>query len=250
MIARLAAEPGLATVARRWVSLGLVMAWVETLLEIQHAVTALPLVWVGIASAVYTTAVGRWAYGKRYGALAGLVAFGLLAFMVWIQNMPGERHGKYLPALVLLVSCLSDLIGRPERAIESASGVVAAAYVSAGISKLVLGGRAWVAPGALSMLVIERAVTAPEPLRTLRHFVGTSPYLGSALAMLALVAELGAIGWVVPRWRRVMAVVCCAMHLGIALLLGFIYLEWMCVLVGLGLASARAPDPVRDIAPA
>lgn len=238
MIRRIAeAEPGLPAVARRWVSVAALISWAGTLGEVQRGPHALGAAWVALGSIAYVVSIVLWARGRRGGVLGGLSAFALLALLVWIEAMPGERHGKHLPAIVLLASSIADLAGRPQRAIEASAGAVGGVYVSAGLSKLVVGGAGWLAPGALSMLIAERYVAAPEPLASLRHFVGLSPRLSSALALFALVAELGGIGWVVPRWRRAMAALAFAMHVGIALLLGFVYVEWMLVLVGLAAAS-------------
>ena len=93
-------------------------------------------------------------------------------------------------------------------------------------------------PLAQQHLATEQAV---EPLAALRMWVALRPWCCAALCVITVAVELGAVLLLLPRWRRSAAVALITLHGGVALLMGFVYLSWMLLLLGVATSSLARP---------
>ena len=123
------------------------------------------------------------------------------------------------------------LSGDPHAGWEAGYGVMAAAWVMAGAMKWRQGGAAWLRSGGLGLLVAERCHLGPAPLRWLRRAVVGSPRLCRLGSGLGIVLERGGVALLKPALRIPYAVGTSALLLLIALLLGYVELEWGLVVV-------------------
>ena len=222
----------MALASRAWLALGFLLALVDVA---DAAVETLgSAAWAGVVIA--TVSVFAWLRDPaRAWLLWGYVA--PLAAWAWAERIlveSGVHHGKILPAAVALALALSG--------VEAACGVVAATYVLAGVAKLTGAGLNFLDPDYLGTLVLERSFLVPGGLSTLRQFVAESPLACTTLAALTLAAELGAVLFVVRRYRLRVAVVLAAMHVGIWITMGYTYISWVAVLLGLAtIVGSEAP---------
>ena len=261
--------------ARLVVALGLLVAWVGALGRIAGP--------GGIPhprglTALLPLAVLR--QGPARVAMSGMLVLALVAFVRQLRPVwpalgcfslfflaarveeglgPGDTaitHGKFLPGVVVLLLALGFVRGRhrpdggERTALALASAGVAAIYLWAGVAKLWHGGAQWAWTSNIGLLVCERSLLVPEPLAGLRRWAGLHPVALGWAASAALVLELSGVAFVVPRLRRRTALHLTLMHLGIAVLMGYLYLEWLLTLWGLvawteaaagGAAAARPP---------
>lgn len=183
----------------------------------------------------------------RYKPIASaLFAFLLLALLGNLENSlyeadSGVHHGKLLPAGALLAWAITwqltrarPVAEREQHAHEAALGVAAGCYVLAALAKLQSGGLDWVSSTNIPLLMVERAIGAATWSSELRTFVGEAS-AGSrsvVLSVPALAIELFSVGLLWPRTRRAAALLLLALHLAIALLLGYVYVAWMLLLLG------------------
>jgi hypothetical protein len=65
----------------------------------------------------------------------------------------------------------------------------------------------------------------------MRRAVAEHPSWCSALAVASLAIECAGVLWLWPRLRRTAAILAILMHVGIALLLGYLYVSWMILVV-------------------
>ncbi len=171
---------------------------------------------------------GLWAY-----------ALALAAWSLAEQHFTaaGVTHGKLLPASVALALALSGA--------EAACGVVAAIYTLAGIAKLRGAGALFLDADYLGTLVLERAFHVAAPLGQLRLALAESRVVITLLAAATLVLELSGALFVFRSARRPLALALVLMHAGIAVAMGYVYVQWAVVVVGLALC----PDPAADRSP-
>lgn len=169
-----------------------------------------------------------------------LLAVAPVAATAWLERLAspsGVHHVKFLPAAALLFWAIGSWRSTEARGREAAAGVVAACYGLAALSKIVLSGWAWFEPANLGLLILERSVGAPAPLAALRLWVATQPAVCAGLAIGALLIELAGLLFVIPRLRIGLTVAFALLHLGIALLMGYVYLPWVLVAGGISLSS-------------
>ena len=178
-----------------------------------------------------------WRDDARAGwAVVALFGVAWLIERVSAEGHQGVRHGSLLPVSALIGTLAAPrLTQRPSAALsqEAAWGAVAAVYTLAGLSKVLGSGLAWFSPSNLGLLILERAADAPAPLMDLRLAAAGSPTLCVALATGALVAELGGALLLWPKARPFVALALIFTHVGIAVLMGYVYASWALVLIAL-----------------
>lgn len=205
---------------------------------------------LGVALALALVALaGRWCWWDDTRAGWAVVA---LFGVAWLfergsaDGHQGVRHGSLLPVSALIgLLATPHVLGQrsPELSKEAAWGAVAAVYTLAGLSKVVGSGLGWFAPTNLGLLILERAADAPEPLMGLRLAVAASPSLCVVLATGALLAELCGVLLLWPRARPFVALTLIFTHLGIAMLMGYVYASWSIVLIALTWGSLSHDPP-------
>lgn len=239
----------------------LVAAWIGTTTHvvgpggIPHArgvATLVDLAWVrspvgfGLLSLVYVA--GSAAAAARARPLTGaVVAFLAMALVAQVDGGlytdVGNHHGKLLPISVLLASSMA-LRARGELAArEAACGVIAAAYAMAGLIKLWQSGPLWFLAANLPLLAAERAIGASWPFAAARMGLAETPWLGTAGGLAVLTIELGGVCFLWPRARRWWAVAMIASHVSIGVFLGYLYPDWILVLIAMGLLHPRSDAP-------
>ncbi len=207
---------------------------------------------LALLSAGYVALVLAFSAGvhREWAAVGVLVA--MAGIRRWeIAQWPGDlvvRLGKYLPAGLCLAAWLvgSSALAWSGRPADEASrlgwsaacGAMGGAYLLAGIAKLREAGLVWARPGYQALLVAERAFAGPRPLRALRLAVARSPLASRSMGVVGLGLELGAVLLVVPEARPVVAGAVVALHVGFALLLGYVEPEWTAALVAVVLLAA------------
>jgi hypothetical protein len=160
----------------------------------------------------------------------------LAALELHLEPTQTLGHGRFLPWLALAGWRMGA--GDRERGLALARGLVAAPYVLAGAAKLVGDGSAWFRGDGLALVLVEHA---SGPLASLRMAVALSPGLCAALAIGTLLVELLGPALLLPATRKPWIALAIAMHAGIALLMGYVYLDWVLVLAALGGVSALGP---------
>jgi hypothetical protein len=196
-----------------------------------------PAPWV-VLSLVFFGALAAFLL-RRWQGVAAVVATLLLALALHLQvsQWPGEsgvRHAPLMPAAALGAYGLAWLFTKRERtAHEAACGVVAAIYFLAGVAKLEVGGLHWAQGGQLALLIAERSVDVPAWLAALRRGFALSPGLCSALAATAVAVECAGLLFVWPRARSAYAVAAIALHAGIAVLMGYVYVHYVLTVAAL-----------------
>ncbi|MBK9753563.1 MAG: hypothetical protein IPO88_08660 [Nannocystis sp.] len=150
-------------------------------------------------------------------------------------------------------------LARDERHAEAAAlGVLAAIYVSAGLSKLLHSGVSWADQQTLRAIVLSHHRVADTSLAgSYAHFIAARPLLSQVLATLTLVVQLGApLMLVGPRLRAAWGLLLLGFHVQVTLLTGIGYLQAK-LLVPLFtlpwpalLARLRRGGPPPDPAPA
>lgn len=226
--------------ARIFLGMALGMALVESWLNLQPLPRLVPalsgtlpligglLLWGG-------GALGYWLWRPSRGSgLLLALPLSLGAIVEGLFSPSGVHHGKLLPTLVLLAWSLAGRQGR-----EAASGVAAAVYVLAALSKFLGSGSAWFTADHLGLLMVERSVGAPEPLALLRLGLAGHPGLCMGLASGAWLAEAAGFLLLWPRFRYLMAIVLTILHLGIFLGMGYFYLSWVLTLWALATAESE-----------
>ncbi len=184
-----------------------------------------PGAWSGVALALASIVAWCWHPARRWSLLGFVLPVAAWSWTERVLVESGVHHGKILPAAVALALSLSG--------VEAACGVVAATYVLAGVAKLTGAGVDFLHPDYLGTLLLERSFHQPEWLSTFRLAVAQSPLACSTMATFTLLAELGALLFLLPRYRLRVCLVLVAMHAGIYLTMGYIYVSWVAVLLGL-----------------
>lgn len=214
-------------------------------------------------------ALDRWALAAGAVALGGMTGISL-----WQTSLFGSpSRNSFFPGAMLFGWVLGQLWahllagddargagGRPlrERLAEAgAVGCLAAAYVGSASSKLLKTGLAWVNPDQLRWLLL-----AQEPLArwswltAYRNAILENPSLASALALLTLIVEGGAVVLLFgPRLRLFWGVLILGLHLNILLLCTMPYLEPMTLVLLFAipwptlLRRPRLDDPVGERRP-
>ncbi len=190
--------------------------------------------WIGVAVA----AIGALDWARNPARKRGLWAFALplaaWAFAEQSFTAQGVTHGKLLPVGVALAMALSGT--------EAACGVVAAIYTLAGIAKLRGAGALFCDPDYLGTLVLERAFHVAAPLAQLRLALAESRSLLTLVALGTLILELGGSLFVFHRARRPLAFALVLMHAGIAVAMGYVYVQWAAVVLGLAFWTERSAN--------
>lgn len=248
-------------------ALGLAISWINSSLHV--ALTERP-VYAG-SPRMFRGPVGRARLVPLLLASAGfvgllvlfvlrvqpeLVAVGLLTALVLIRRVEIAqwhddivvRLGKYVPAGACLSGWLAadvvlQLTGRSAaeaRALgwNASCGVMAGAYVLAGLVKLRKSGLGWVRADRQALLVAERAFAGPRWMRSLRLSVVRSKTVSLCAGLFGLGVELAALGLVYPPARIPVAAAVVALHGGFMLLLGYFEVEWLVVLAAIVLLAA------------
>ncbi|MFM2248711.1 MAG: Vitamin K-dependent gamma-carboxylase [Pseudomonadota bacterium] len=169
--------------------------------------------------------------------------------MEHLVDGPGVQHGKHLPSALLLCGALGARMDRadPARgAHEGAWGAAAGAYLLAGLAKLLANGAGWLEPQAHALLLLERGLLAPPWLAAPRLFVAARQELAAGLAAAALLIELAGPLLLWRPARAPMVALIGAMHVGIAVLMGYVYLPWVACLLALLRAGRAEPGALPE----
>ncbi len=201
------------------------------------------VVWLSIA--LVTVSLVAWTF-ERWTAGSTLVAFALTVCFAHAEgsllaNAQSVTHGKMMPFAVLVAYELGRVAMplRPHVAgIEAASGVVAGSYFLGGLAKLRAGGLSWVDGPALSLMAAERA--EGSVLAGLRWAVASAPVVAGVMLALSLALELGALLFLWPRHRLIVAVLLLGMHLSIGLILSYFHFDWALTTVAVAWMSWQA----------
>ncbi len=185
-----------------------------------------------------------WTRGPTLATLAPLALNAALEHPV---DGLGVQHGKHTPSAMLRCGLLGARLDRADPAVggrEGAWGAAAGTYLLAGLAKLLANGAGWLDPQAHALLLLERGLVAPASLAAPRLFVAARPGLAAGLAAGALLIELAGPLLLWRRARAPMVALITAMHVGIAVLMGYVYLPWVACLLALlwaGRADPGAP---------
>jgi hypothetical protein len=108
-----------------------------------------------------------------------------------------------------------------------AVGVLAAIYVSAGLSKLLASGISWADQMTLRGIILaHHSISDTSPAAAYAHFVVARPMLSQAFSTLTIIVQLGAVLYLVhPRLRPIWGVLILGFHLNVGILTGIGYLE-------------------------
>lgn len=201
--------------------------------------------------------VGVVAFARRPGRLgAGALALGALVLLSsgHTQLFGSPWRHMFFSGLCLLGWLVGlGLARRNDRrddesyAVTGTRALLGAAYLSAGLSKLVYGGAGWANGVSIQASVINQTgLVADTWLNAYRVWVAFSPSLAVALAVGTIVVECAGPALLGPRRIRALAAFgLVAMHFNIFLLTGILYWESMTLLVlfGLPLWDAVERDP-------
>ncbi len=199
-----------------------------------------------LAGVLVITDRQRWRVAALWSA--GLVLLGLLELSVYPDHR-NDGHGDILPGAALLAWVIGARRGDARAGVDAACGAAAAAYLWAGVSKLQAGGLLWGHDGSLSLLIAERAVIGPAALRGLREAVAHSPALSAGMASAALLIELCGPLFLWPRLRRGFALAAVALHVGVAALMGYVYVEWCLTLLALVRLTTHTTQATQSTLP-
>ncbi len=253
-------RPRAPTPARAAMVLALLMSQIAILVEVAGAPGSWPpwpLSWlpVPVASALLSRpgltlglllmglTGGAWAVGWR-PRLSGGLALALVALGAGLEASTNPEHqighGRYLVFLAgagwLLAGGESP--GGAARAAAVTRGAVAAPYVLAGLAKILADGGAWLGGDALALVLVEHA---EGPLAPLRLWVAQQPWLCALMGLTTVIVELAAPVMLLPRLRWPWVLTAAAMHLGIAALMGYVYADWVMILVAISGTRCLAP---------
>jgi hypothetical protein len=196
---------------------------------------------------------------RRAPVLGAAAGFLLLALLGHVENSlyegdSGVHHGKLLPAAALMTWAIAWQLNRrrpveerEETAYQAALGAAAACYVLAALAKLHSGGWDWVSTSNVPLLMAERAIGAGAWLGALRNYLASvgAGAGGVVLSSIALLIELFGVGLLWRQTQRWAASSLIALHLAIALLLGYVYVAWMLLLLGVLVRPPMAGQPAR-----
>jgi len=190
-----------------------------------------------------------WVKGYRR-QLAAIAAFALLLFYAHLKSttaahQTNEGRSDMLAGATLLAWIVGSFQSgtdeeRDQLGIDMAAGVVAAAYLWAGVMKVWALGPLWAMHSGLDLLIVERGVGASGPLASLRMTVGTTPVLGGILGSIALLIELAGPLFMIRRYRLRFAAAAICMHVGIGVLMGYYYISFWVILLGIAILSNEA----------
>ena len=222
----------MALMPRLWLVTGLLLALVEAGPAAAEALGT--VAWLGaVVSGAGALAWAR-APARRSLLWAYVIPLATWAYIEPLVTSVGVTHGKLLPAAAALAIAFSGS--------EAACGVVAAIYTLAGLAKVLGAGAGFVDPEYLGTLILERSFYVPTALSSVRLYLAESRPLLVALSVGTLVVELGGAFFVLPRFRRPLAVCNIAMHAGIAVAMGYVYVQWACVVAGLAALPILSPS--------
>jgi hypothetical protein len=214
------------------------------------------------------------------GAVALLGVIGALAF----AGRPGRMWAGALAlmALVLLNTAHAQLFGSPWRhlfysglcltgwllglavsryqgkptdesyACMASLALLAAAYLNAGISKIVYGGIDWVFGLPIQATIVAQDGLVPDSVLTpYRAWVVATPWAAGAFSLATMAFELGAPLMLLGRRTRAgVALGLVSMHASIFALTGILYAEPMVLLLAFGLFTSSARALVTEHRPA
>lgn len=202
-----------------------------------------PLALLGVAGAL--------AFARRAGRIvAGLVP---LAALMLLSTAHGELFGSpwrhlYFSGLCLAGWLVGLAVARRRGAHDAeawaqvgATALLGAAYLNAGVSKLLYGGTDWLLGYPIQAVVVgQDGMVADDLLTAYRTWVVGVPGLAALFASATVAFELGGVLMISgQRARRWVALGLIAMHTNILLLTHILYWESMVVLLLFGFA----PDP-------
>jgi hypothetical protein len=180
------------------------------------------------------SALALLALGRRQIA-SGAAALAVLAVLAECQAaLAGGPHRVYFAVGAVLLGWLGGLAWgralsrgavREDLAEAGAIAVLAATYVGAAVSKLLAHGFSWADESTLrSVLLSQNRVTEHGLLARYATLVIEHPGLSQALALAALLIQLGAFLYLLsPALRVLMGTLLLSFHLNVALLTGINY---------------------------
>jgi hypothetical protein len=199
-------------------------------------------------TATYALAVAAFVLRLRPG-LSGLLAAALLALATHLTESQwppgiGLHNGALLPGGALTAYLIAHFVWRrrslAERewvGIEAASGIVAAGYSLAGLSKLLGSGFGWAHGANLSIHIATHSHSGSAFMRPLRLAVAGNLPLCTALGIGTLLVECSFLAYTWQKARKPYAIVVALMHTSISILMGLHHFDWLFMAVGLAWAS-------------
>jgi hypothetical protein len=125
--------------------------------------------------------------------------------------------------------------------------LLGAAYLNAGISKLVFGGLDWLSGAVIQAIIVSQdGLVGGDAISVYRHFIVETPAAVSLFSIATVAFELAGPLMLCGRRLRLLVVAgLLGMHLNILLLTHILYWQSMVLLVVFGLS----PDPVEAVPP-
>lgn len=150
------------------------------------------------------------------------------------------RLGKYVPTAACMLGWLVTqlVLGamgyeeaeRHQLGWDAACGMLAGAYVLAGIAKVRQSGWVWTHPKYQALLLAERGFIGPPWVRKVRLAAARSRPVASVIGISGFLIEFVAAAYVIPAARPVVLAAVILLHLGFMLLLGYFEFEWVVVM--------------------
>ena len=212
-----------------------------------------------VGAVVLIGVAGAAGFSRRPGRLwEGLLALSALILLstVHAQLFGSPWRHLYYSGVCLAGWLLGLMVSRRHGApVDEAyacigsTALLGAAYLNAGISKLVFGGTDWVSGLPIQAIVVAQdGLVADSVVSVYRSWVVATPAVASLFSVATLVFELaGPLMIVGRRTRRWVTLGLLAMHTNIYLLTHILYWQSMFYLVLFGLfADGPRPDAARD----
>jgi hypothetical protein len=206
-------------------------------------------------------AAGAVAFGRRPGRLwHGMLA---LAALILLNTAHAQLFGSPWRHLFFSGLCLSGWLlglavsrrrGAPtdeSYAYAGALALLAAAYLNAGISKIVYGGFDWLSGLPIQATIVAQDGLVPDSvLSPYRAWVAVTPAAASLFSLATMAFELGAPLMLVGGWIRAsVALGLFAMHANIYGLTAILYWQSMVLLLAFGACAAGTSSPSGAAAP-
>jgi hypothetical protein len=212
------------------------------------------VMFAGIAAGV----AFAWRAGRLWEGAAALAALALLSSAHAQLFGSPWRHLFYSGLCLsgwLLGAAVSRRHGEPTDEWFARTGALAllgAAYLNAGISKLVFGGWEWMSALPIQAVIVgQDGLVADGPLSLYRSWVVNTPAAGALFSLATTGFELaGPLMLWGGRTRLVVALGLFAMHTNIYLLTAILYWESMVLLALFGLSPDPPPAERWSMAPA
>ena len=185
---------------------------------------------------------------------AGLALFVMMSIIrrFEIAQWEGDivvRLGKYVPTAACMLGWLVTqlVLGglgyeeaeRYRLGWDAACGMLAGAYVLAGIAKVRQSGWVWTHPKYQALLLDERGFIGPQWVRKIRLAAARSKPVSGFIGISGFLIEFVAAAYVIPAARPVVLAGVVLLHIGFIVLLGYVEIEWIVVMTATTLLGSH-----------